>query len=68
MANTKLHLQLQGDAILPVFGMIGGYPPDEIDVFIGYGWSARPTLGLPSPELQKPPIPPSDHGLRPHED
>jgi hypothetical protein len=25
VANAKLHLQLQGDAILPVLGMIGGY-------------------------------------------
>jgi hypothetical protein len=37
VANTKLHFQLQGDAILPVLGMIGGYPPDEVDVFIGNG-------------------------------
>ena len=68
VANTKLHLQLQGDAILPVLGMIRGYPPDEVDVFIRNGGSARPAPRLPPPELPKLPISPSDHGLRPHED
>jgi hypothetical protein len=44
VANTKLHFQLQGDAILAVLGMIGGYPPDEVDVFIGNDGPAWPVL------------------------
>ncbi len=32
VADGELHLQLQGDAILAVLGMIGGYSPDELDV------------------------------------
>ncbi len=48
--------------------MIGGYPPDELDVL---SWNRRPAhlaLGFPPPELLKLPLPPSDHRLWPHED
>lgn len=68
VANTKLHLQLQGDAILPVLRMIGGYPPDEVDVFIRNGGSAWPVLGFPAPELAKLPLTASNHSLRFYED
>ena len=68
MADAKLHLQLQGNAILPVLRMIRGYPPDEVDVFIGDCWSARGALGVPPPEIPKLPLPPSDHSLRSHQD
>ena len=68
VADAKLHLQLPGNAIFPVLGMIGGYPPDEVDVFNGNGGSARLALRFPPPEFPKLSFPPSDHGLRPHED
>ena len=48
--------------------MIGRYPTDELDVLPGNRRSARPTLGLLSPELPKLPFPRSDHRLWPHED
>ncbi len=32
VADAELHLQLQGNTILAVLGMIGRYPPNEIDV------------------------------------
>ena len=67
VANTELHLQLQGDAILAVLRMIRGYPPDEVDVFIGNCRSAWPALRFPPPELAKLPLPPSDHGLWPYQ-
>jgi len=67
VANSELHLQLQSDSILAVFRMIGGCPPDEGDVYIWNCRSARPALGPYPPELPKLPLPPSDHGLWPHE-
>jgi hypothetical protein len=53
VANTKLHLQLQGDAILPVPGMIGEHPPDEADVFIGDRRPPWLSLRLLPPEIPK---------------
>ena len=67
VANAELQLQLQGNAILAVLRMIGGYPADEIDVFIGNCRSACPALRHSRPELAKLPLPPSDHSLRSHE-
>jgi len=63
MANTKLHLQLQGDAILAVLRMIGRYPQNEVDMFISNRRSAWPALRFPPPELPKFLFPPSDRGL-----
>ena len=68
VANTELHLQLQGDAILPVFRMIRGYPSDEVDMFFSNCGSAWPVLGLHSPELAKLPLTPSNHSLWFYED
>jgi hypothetical protein len=66
--NPEFHLQLQGDAILPVLRMIEGYPSDEFDMFMRNCGSAWSVLGLLPPELAKLPLPPSNHGLWFHED
>ena len=68
MADGEFHLQLKGDAILAVLGMIGRDPPYELDVLSWNRWPAHRALGFPPPELPKLPLPPSDYRLWPHED
>ncbi|MCP4896074.1 MAG: hypothetical protein GY906_03785, partial [bacterium] len=68
MADIELHLQLQGDAVLAVLGMIGRDPPYELDVLSWNRWPAHRALGFPPPELPKLPLPPSDYRLWSHED
>ena len=66
--DAELHLQLQGDAILAVLRMVGGYPPDKRDML---GWNRRPArlaLGFAPPEFPELSLPPSDYRLWPHED
>ena len=48
--DAELFLQLQGDTILTVLGMIGGYPSDKLDVLSGNRWPASLALGFAPPE------------------
>ena len=68
VVDGELHLQLQGNAILAVFGVIGRYTPDELDVVSWNRWSARLALRFPPPEIPKLLLPPSDYRLWLHED
>jgi hypothetical protein len=68
VVNSKLHLQFQGDAVLPVLGMIGRDSPNEFNVFLRNCRSARLALRFPPPELSKFPFPPSDYRFRFNED
>ncbi len=60
MADTELHFQLQGDAVLAVLGMIGRNPPDERDMLCWNSRSARSALGLVHPEFPELPFSPLD--------
>ena len=68
VADAELFLQLQGDAILTVLGMIGGYPSDELDVLSWNRWPASLALGFAPPELPELLLSPSDYRFWPHED
>jgi len=57
--DSELELQLEGDAVLAIVGVVTGYPSDELDVLwfdAGPAW-----YGLSTPEVPEPPLLPPDN-------
>jgi len=64
--DAEPDLQLQGDAVLAIVGVIAGDPPDELDVLAFDAWPSR--CRLASPVVPEPLLLPPDHSVGLHDD